>query len=340
MAKLVRVISILALLLIPTLGIAQKTDTLWFYNGDRAVCEIKSLAQGKMNIKTVAMGTISVEWRNISDISTDKFYDILLSDHSTFYGRLGKVDSARNITIAIGIFAESVPIKEIVKLDPLNNKFWQQLDGQLNAGFSFTEATQNVQLSSSGDVNYRTNRTSHELYFTNNISKNATTNSEKMDGGYRFKLFYRKNIYNALDLRWERNTELGIDSRLITTLSAGYSPVENRINVFSVEVGGSLNREYTTEQVVSDNSELLLRLKYDLFVFEKPKIFIKIQSETFPSLTVKERIRSNVDADITWEIFSNFTLGFSYWGNYDSKPVNANGLQYDFGYTTSIGYKF
>lgn len=340
MKRLSQAIFFLLLFLMPIIGYAQKTDTIWFYNGDRAICEIKDLTQGKLKIKTVAMGTISVEWRKIDRIISDKYFEIGLSDHSRMYGRISSTDSLRNVIVQFGIFQESIPILDIVRLTPLEKNFWKELDGSLNVGFTYTLATQNYQFNSSGDVHYRTNRTSHQLYFTNNLSGNETSESQKLDGGYRFQLFYRRQIYNAVDLRWERNTELGINTRLITTVSAGYSPIENNFNVLSFEVGGSVNREFSTEQVASNNAEMLLRLTYDLFIFEKPKIFLKIKSETFPSFTVRGRVRSNIDTSLKWEVFSNFTLGVSYWGNFDSDPVNTTGLRYDWGTTTNIGYTF
>jgi hypothetical protein len=286
------------------------------------------------------MGTISVEWRNISNLTSDKYYEIVLSDHSTIYGRIGGVDSLRNATIQFGVFAESVPLIDIVKLKPISSNFWKELDGFINAGFSYTKGTQNTQTSASGEAKYRTSRTSHQLYFSNNISINETSESQKQDGGYRFQLFYKRQVYNALDLRWERNTELGIQTRLITVLSAGYSPIENNMNVLSAEIGGSVNREFSTEQEVTNNAELMIRLSYDLFIFAKPKLFIKIKSETYPSFTVQGRIRANIESSITWEVFNNFTLGLAYWGNADNRPVNTTGLTYDWGTNITLGYTF
>ena len=340
MDKWFRAIIFIALLLAPLLSKAQKTDTVTFYNGDRAICEIQSLTQGILLIKTVAMGTISVEWRKVSNVVSNKHFEIILSDHSTFHGRIDGVDSLRDATLSFGIFVQIVPLKDIVSLNPINKKFWSELDGSLSMGLSFTHGTQNFQFNSSGDVAYRTNRAVHSFSFTTNVSENPSTSSKKQDAGYRYQLYYKNRIYNAIDLRWEQNTELGIESRVITTLSVGYSLIENSFNVFSVEVGGSGNNETTTEGSSSNNIEGLLRLKYDLFIFANPKIFINILSETFPSFTVDGRIRSNLDTKITWEVFNDFTLSIAYWFNSDSKPADANALNFDWGTTTSIGYKF
>lgn len=340
MNQLNKILLLGLVVLMPIIGYAQKTDTVWFYNGDRAVCEIKNLIQGKLKIKTVAMGTISVEWRNVSDVRSNKYYEIVLTDHSRVFGRITGTDSLRNVTIQFGIFEDEVPILDIVKLQPLNQKFWKELDGFINAGFSFTKATNNFQINSSGEAKYRTNRTSHLINFSSNVSSNESSESEKIDAGYRFQWFYKRNVYNALDLRWERNTELGIGTRLISTISGGYSPIENNFNVLSFELGGSVNREFSTELGASNNAEFLIRAIYDLFIFAKPKIFVKFKSETFPSLTVQGRLRSNLESSVTWTVFKDFTFSLSYWGNYDSQPVNTTGLKYDYGITTSIGYTF
>lgn len=340
MIRLYQVIMFITFFLGPLLSKAQKIDTVTFFNGDRAVCEIKSLRQGKLSISTVAMGTISVEWRKVSNVKSKRHFEIILSDHSTFFGRIDGVDSLREATLSFGIFVRTVPLKDIVGLNPIREKFWKKLDGSLSMGFSFTKGTENLQFNSSGDASYRTKRSKHTLSYNTNISENTATRSKKQDVGYRYQLFYKRRIYNALDIRWEQNTELGINSRLISTLSVGYNPLENNINVFSFEVGGSGNNETTSEGSSSYNMEGLIRFKYDLFIFANPKIFINIITEAFPSFTIKDRIRSNLDAKITWEVFSDFTLGMSYWFNSDSKPADANALNFDWGYTTSIGYTF
>ena len=324
----------------PTLVLAQKTDTVTFYNGDRTICEIENLSRGKLLIKTVAMGTISVEWRKVSNIVSTKNFEIVLSDHSSFYGRIDGADSIRNVTLTFGIFTQDVPINDIVTINPIGNKFWQKLDGSLSVGFSFIKGTQNLQFNNSIDVNYRTNKTVHSISYDANLSENPNNSSQKQDAGYRFQYLYKNRIYNAFDLRWERNTELGINTRAITTLSTGYSPIENSSNLLSVELGVAGNREFTTEDSVSNNLEALLGVEYHLFIFANPKIFIDVKSDTYPSFTVKGRIRSNFDASISWEVFSDFTLTLNYWVNYDSSPAEFDKPNYDWGTTTSIGYKF
>ncbi len=330
----------LTLLLAAHLVNAQKTDTITFYNGDRAICEIKELFQGKLLIKTVAMGTISVEWRKVSNVVSNKEFEIILSDHSKFFGRINGVDSLRNAILSFGIFVQSVPLNEIVALSPIDKNFWLELDGSLSIGFSYSQGTDNLQFNSSGDATYRTRNTVNTISYSSTISSNTATTSEKQDAGYRFQYYYKNRIFNAIDFRWERNTELAISSRLLSTLSLGYNLIESRANLFSIELGGSGNRELTTEGIASNNLEGLLRINYSLFIFASPKILINVVSETFPSFTVKDRIRSNLDTKISWEIFSDFTFSITFYGNYDNNPSVTDIVFLDWGTTSSIGYTF
>ncbi|HHL53291.1 MAG TPA: DUF481 domain-containing protein [Flammeovirgaceae bacterium] len=326
--------------LLPVAAYAQKTDTVIFYNGDRAVCEIKNLSQGKLTLSTVAMGTISVEWRKVAYLSSDKNFEIVLKDHSTIYGHIVHVDSARNVTLTFGIFTETVPIDNIVSLFPIKKSFWARLDGDFSMGFSYTQGTENLQLNSSGNVHYRKKKAIHSLSFNINASANPNTQSQKQDGGYRLEYYHRHRIYNSFEARWERNTELGLNSRLITMLGVGYSPIHNSYSVLSMELGASANREFTVADSVTNNVEAVVRLSYNLYIFSSPKIFINIKSATYPSLTVQNRLRSNFDGSIKWEIFNDFTFNITYWGNYDSHPIDENALNYDWGLTTGIGYTF
>jgi Protein of unknown function, DUF481 len=328
------------LILMPLLSEAQKTDTVVFYNGDRAICEIESLHQGKLLIKTVAMGTIAVEWRKVSSIISKKYFEIILSDKSTFYGSIEGIDSLRNAILHFGIFVQSVPMEDIVKLSTISSSFWRELDGSISLGLSYTQGTENLQLNSAGDATFRNIKTVHTLSYNSNISANTTSTSEKQDAGYRFQYYYKSSVFSAFDFRWERNTELGISSRMITTLSMGFDLVNSHINILSFEAGGSGNREFSIDGGASNNLEGLIRVKYDLFIFTSPKLFISFLGEVFPSFTIKNRVRTNIDGSIKWEIFNDFTFNIAFWGNWDTQPVAENALNFDWGTTTSIGYKF
>jgi len=340
MNKRLNLILLLFLIIATFKSYGQKTDTVYFYNGDRSICEIKELHQGKLLIKTVAMGTISVEWRNVSSVHSTKYFEIVLSSHTTFFGSIAGVDSSRNAIIKFGIFIQAVPLEEIVKLTPIEKSFWAELDGSFSIGFTFTKGTNNTQFNSSGDVSYQTNKTVNTFFYNSNVSSNNTESSEKQDVNYRLQYYHKNRVYNAINLGWERNTELGVSSRLITTLSVGYELINNQYSVLSIEGGGSGNRELTTEDSTVNNLEGLLRIKYDLFIFANPKLFVSIQSETFPSFTVQDRIRSNLDLKISWDIFKDFTFSITFWGNGDTQPIDQSALGFDWGTTTSIGYKF
>ncbi|MCK4350970.1 MAG: DUF481 domain-containing protein [Candidatus Krumholzibacteria bacterium] len=62
--------------------------------------------------------------------------------------------------------------------------------------------------------------------------------------------------------------------------------------------------------------------------------------QIFPNLTTWGRYRVNFNIDFNYELLNDFFLGLSFFDNYDSKPPVAGTEKNDFGFTTSIGYKF
>jgi hypothetical protein len=59
-------------------GAREKTDVVYFTNGDRILCEIKKLERGKLTVKTIRFGTIGIEWDNIAYIESAHSYEVVL----------------------------------------------------------------------------------------------------------------------------------------------------------------------------------------------------------------------------------------------------------------------
>ena len=58
--------------LFPGFAFAAHTDVIVFDNGDKLTGEVKSLQRGKLNFKTEATGTISIEWENVAFLSSNQ----------------------------------------------------------------------------------------------------------------------------------------------------------------------------------------------------------------------------------------------------------------------------
>jgi hypothetical protein len=335
-----RLALVFILILTTGTGFAAKTDTLTMNNGDRVTCEIKNLSMGKLTVKTSDMGTLSVKWLRIDFIESKQILEITFRDHNRIYGTLNKADSVGYATIHFGIYQETYPLEEIVNISQISSSFWQGLDGSMDYGISFASGTENLQSTFSGNVSYKQKLFKHELKLNSVISQSETTFSQKQDATYYGSRYLFKRGFITGQLGLEQNSELGIESRVITGVSFGYEPVDNNANNLTISLGTVYNRELDNEGTVINNMEGVLAVDYNIFLLYKPKISFMITGKVFPSIQPGNRIRTDLNTKLSWEIFSDFTLSGSYYNNYDSNPSSATALKMDWGFTTSIGYTF
>lgn len=318
---------------------AQKTDTVTLYNGDRITCEVMSLSKGKLYVKTADMSKVYIKWVRIAHLETINQFEITLKDHSTYFGNFSKGSEGIGL-IKFGVFQEFIPLIEMTSLIQINAKFWKQLDGIIDAGYAYTNGNDNLQFNSTGEIKHRTKKYLNKIEYNAVISENSESLSRKQNGGYTLQAFMKKSMFSVINVSWEQNTELGIENRALTNFRFGFSPIDNSTNLLDISAGILLNREFSSEQVATNNTEGIIDLTYDLFIFTKPNIDVTTSIVGYPSFTVKNRFRSEFNFSVRWEVFSNFTLNFKYYFTADNQPPSVDALKFDYGINTSFGYSF
>ena len=109
--------------------------------GDHITGEVKELQKGKLTFKTDHMGTISIEWDEIGQVTSKGQFDVELASGDITYGALGSGQEAGSVVVHV---EEGPPrrldMAEVVRITPIKETFWGQLDGSLSLGFDFTSA--------------------------------------------------------------------------------------------------------------------------------------------------------------------------------------------------------
>lgn len=320
---------------------SPKTDTLTLYNGDKITCEVKQLTKGMLKVKTSDIGTISAKWYKIAFIETKQVLEIVLHDRTKIYGTLSKADSAGYTIISSGMMIEEVyRLMDIVSINQVATSFWKGLEGSANYGLSYAKGSDNLQSNFAFNVKYRSNHLLHRIVINSIISNNAEIYSQKQDATYSLYYYFYKRTFAGYTLGWQQNSELGIQNRIITGLSVGYVAAESNMNLLKTSTGLSINIEYSDEGTQSQNLEALFNLTYDLYLFAHPKISLNTYATIFPSLTSWGRLRTDMNTQLSWEIFSDFTFGLSLYFTSDNQPTSTTASNVDWGTTTSIGYTF
>lgn len=285
------------------------------------------------------MSKLYIKWTKIASLETLHEFEITLADHSTYLGKFSKGGDG-TVLVKFGIFQEFIPLINITNLTQINSNFWQQLNGSFDAGYSYTNGNDNLQFNSTGEIKHRTKKFLNKIEYDAVISDNSKEISRRQNGGYTFQFFHKNSFFTIYNVSWQQNTELGIENRILANARFGYMPIDNSVNLLDISAGLLLNREFSSEQAVTNNTEAVINITYDLFVFTKPNIDLTTSIIAYPSFTIKNRFRSDYNFRVRWEVFNNFTLNIKYYFTYDSKPPSINALQFDYGIITSVGYSF
>lgn len=318
-----------------------KTDTLTLYNGDRVTCAVKKLSLGKLQVKTGDLGTLNIKWYKIASIETKQILEIILIDRRKIYGILSKTDSLGYVKISSGIMIEEiVPIMKIVAINQIAKNFWQGLEGSVSYGLSYAKGTSNLQSNFAGNIKHRTNHWLNKIVLNSIISNNNEQISRKQDATYSLFYYFEKRTFLNLTAAWQQNTELGIDNRIITGMAYGVTTAESNFNLLKFSGGVIVNIEEDDQKNRNQALEGIITGSYDLYLFASPKISLTFTAVAFPGLTDWGRLRSEIDTQLSWEIFSDFTFGLSFYFNSDNNPSSSTASTTDWGSTTSIGYTF
>ena len=312
---------------------AQKTDKVYLKNGDVITGEIKSMKLAKMNFDMTGPGVISIKWEEVVRLTSDKTFQVSLENGLVL---VTKIDS---------VFFETYKVKmeEIVEIIWLKNKFILRLQGDVNVGFNYTKSSDILQFNFGSSITYRIPKieTNFKLNTVLSHSSSDTIISKKQDATAGVLRRMNRMYYLMSYLGWERNTQLGLDNRYLLSGGGGKIIVYDNHKRLLTGGGLSYNREqFSDSSTFKGNLDFLAMIEFKKFRYTFPKINIDAQLNVYPSLSDWGRIRVNFQAITSIEIFKDFSVGLTFYDNYDNRPSAEAASKNDYGATINIGYTF
>jgi hypothetical protein len=325
-------------------GFSQKTDRVLLDNNDWVTGEIKKLDYGKLNYKTDAAGTIQIKWDRIYQLKSDKYYEIGLGRGVMYYGSLDFTADDNKYKVLVITEEEEIEVdmNRIVEITPIKNRFWAKLDGNIDLGYSYNKGSEVRQWISSFRLDYRPANSITTISANSNFTEQPEREpTKKNDVAISYRYITSHNLAYTGFTGAQQNSELGLNLRV--SLGAGISKNWFRSNMqrFITTAGLIVNQEQS-----SDNSELnanlegIFRAEYRVFRYRDPEIDITSYFDFYPSFTVKDRYRTELDMKVKVEVFNDFYIGFSLYYNMDTKPPEGAVSTSDWGINTTVGYSF
>lgn len=337
-----RVIALFSLFLIVSISLkAEKTDTVYLFNGDRITGEIKRLEYGILFLKTDGLGTIKIEYNRIKTFYSKHEFTVLVKNGLRFFGSIDTSNTPGYVNLKINQFIIPEPIEEIVEVFPVKDAFWKRLEGAIDLGYSYTKASTISQFNFSGHVDYRVQRSFTQIsgssIFTDQKDRDRI---RKQDYSALYRRLFKNRWFAGVFGGAQQNTELGNNYRLYGGLGAGKDLVHTNRNVLSGNLGLLVSTEESQADSVIQSLEGVMQLNYRLFKFNDPELDVTSVLNCYPSLTTAGRYRLEYELKAKIELFDDFYFGISFYDSYDSKPLDQTAEKNDWGITTSIGYSW
>lgn len=338
-------------------------DILHLINGDRLTGKILSFQQGRLSFDAQGPGVVSIKWYKIFSIDGgSKIYKVENIYGEIFIGKIAKsqimgeiivltepdeiIESGEIVELSeTAGSGETVPPKgtkikfeEILRIFPLEEKWYQGFKGDIGAGVSYTKSSEVLRISAESNLFYVISR----WRFVNDFSYMATStessdysvriqeNLQEFYSLYRKWVLYQANSFN-------RNDELGIDAKLSFGFGIGNNVIITERQRLLLFTGFLQNFEDNIEsEKFIANSEWPVTLQHTVYSFLSPNLSSTLKLGSYVGITEKDRYRFDMSADLTWEIISDFKIQFSFYYNYDNKNIVGKNTKEDSGTELSL----
>ena len=320
---------------------AQKTDKLVLKRGDEITGEVKELNRGKLSYKTDDMGTLSVEWDKVAHLTSTNYFDVENRIGTRFFGQLAASEEPGELLI---ILADTVRVDmmNIVAISRIRASFFSRLDGYVDLGFDFQKANRNRQLNGSGKVGYRGQKWAGSLsgttYFQRQEDADGTSRNDlSLQARRLFGNHWSALVFGSL----EQNESIDLDLR--QTVGAGVAREFVHTNSMTFSLVGSLayaNEDFTNDAGRTNTVQLPIAADFAFFRFDSPKTDVTSGLVVTPILNDWGRVRIDFTARLSYELISDFPVGFRFFDNFDSRQPSTGESTNDYGLTFSLGYSF
>jgi putative salt-induced outer membrane protein YdiY len=321
-------------------ALAQKTDVVVLVNGDTLTCEIKLLDRGRLQVSTDHLGTVNIEWDKVVSVTSSRIFRVETATGLRLLGRLATSEAAHlDVVQETGTVSVSQP--DVVSIVPIGRSFWSRVDGGVNVGLSYTQSSGIAQLNVGANALHRRPNgqltMSYSSFFTADADGENTSRHAADIGLARYVL--TRSVW-LLQGGGMRNQELGYDFRGTLSGGIGRFLVHSNRAIFVLGGGLSTSTETSVEGNTTQQLEALVVLRQSYFTYDSPKTDIATSINLYPSLSDWGRVRIEFDGRINREIVKDFTIGFSLYDSYDSRPPTEGARKNDVGLSLTLGWTF
>ena len=336
-----RVLSLLGALLLLSrpLAAGDKVDAVHLRNGDRLTCEIKKLQVGVLTISTDPLGTASVHWAEVAWLESPRNFDVTLGSGQQYFGTLMTSSPGQMVMGLDGGGTVTLMLADLIALVPIGASFWSRVDGNVDAGFSYTQANNETHLTLNATAAYR----GQKYEFNNSLASQVTTsdvaervkrNTISLTGRRSFDNHWYMIGWN----QYQQNQELALDLRVIAGGGVGRDLVHTNHRLWSTYGGLVYSHEQFSGEPADQSLEAAVGGQFDFFTPGKEDFKITNGIVSYFNLA-RKRVRIEMQNAWRHEFLKDFYWSLNAFDSFDGDPPDEQ-KRNDFGVSFTLGWKF
>jgi hypothetical protein len=315
-----------------------KVDVVKLYNGDRLTGEVKHLYGGILQYSTDGMGTVNIEWQEISALESRFHYEVRTSQGDRLFGSIGSGDRPGQLRVTGAEGVKDLEWLQVVELRPVEDTLIDRFDVYLSAGYSYTKASSVAESSLITQVDYETENA--------RSSMSGRTILTQSDDGSSYSNRYelsrqlwrdRASYFRTFGATYEDNDELDLDSRVSIGGGLGRYFLDTHRTRLIGSAGLQVTNEKFTGSDKTQNVEVFGSADYSIWQFNTPELDLNLRFSLYPSVTDAGRVRSDTDLKLKWEIVEDLVFDITAWATTDNEAESDR--QVDYGITTGLGWE-
>jgi hypothetical protein len=263
-----------------------------------------------------------------------------VTDGRRYYGSL--VEGVRNHVLVRGLIGTptDLVLLDIIRLTPLGASFWSRLDGNLDAGFNFTSASEQTQWTLNTSVEYRKKAFLNRASLSSQLTKLEASSQTRNNLNLSSQRFLKNRWFTGGVAQFLQDESLDLDFRSVLGAVAGRYLTQSNHTTFSLFTGGGYTLEHYTGSTAESSFEVLFGGDWEWFSPASSSIDFTSTAISYFNVGTRARARIEFSTSLKRELFKDFYWNVSGFDSYDGSPPQETQKKNDFGITLSVGYSF
>ncbi|MGI9331067.1 MAG: DUF481 domain-containing protein [Gammaproteobacteria bacterium] len=319
---------------------AAKVDSVTLENGNIVTGEIKQLDQGKLKYSTDSLGTVFIEWDEITAVTGKAYYRVETATGRFYLGSIEAGPGSGTLMVKEKGGVVQLLADDVVRIRTIKDSFRDKVDSTLAAGYSYAKSSEVKEFTLAYDAKVITERHRIDLALSGRTTDDGEDTTTQWVGSGDFRRWRQDRNYWLATASAEQNDELGVDLRVLGGGGIGRRFWQTSKSQIAAEIGPVINHTENADGGTDTDLEGLLRGRWEIFVHDTPKRQLDTTLALFPGLTQAGEYRTVFDITFRQELIEDFFWDLKFYHQYDSDVSDENASNSDYGVNTALGFEF